>query len=196
MDALGEKHIISSLPDLSALLTWTAETTDTVYNYVITPIVAPAEMTAELLATIPGAMPVLVAGEKVNVAGTVEAIKNYYDLQDTEAVADVETVVWTAGADATLACEAKSHTMLLTVTSGCEFEWTVELTLDVTPVDVVETTETATICEGETYEWDGKQLSETGSYPMEITNAAGEKFTVIAPSGSYDMKVISITREG
>ena len=172
VDALGEKHIISSLID-PALLTWTAETTDTVYNYVITPIVAPAEMTAELLATIPGAMPVLVAGEKVNVAGTVEAIKNYYDLQDTEAVADVETVVWTAGADATLACEAKSHTMLLTVTSGCEFEWTVELTLDVTPVDVVETTETATICEGETYEWDGKQLSETGSYPMEITNAAG-----------------------
>ena len=172
VDALGEKHIISSLLD-PALLTWTAETTDTVYNYVITPIVAPAEMTAELLATIPGAMPVLVAGEKVNVAGTVEAIKNYYDSQDTEAVADVETVVWTAGADATLACEAKSHTMLLTVTSGCEFEWTVELTLDVTPVDVVETTETATICEGETYEWDGKQLSETGSYPMEITNAAG-----------------------
>ena len=172
VDALGEKHIISSLLD-PALLTWTAETTDTVYNYVITPIVAPAEMTAELLATIPGAMPVLVAGEKVNVAGTVEAIKNYYDSQDTEAVADVETVVWTAGADATLACEDKSHTMLLTVTSGCEFEWTVELTLDVTPVDVVETTETATICEGETYEWDGKQLSETGSYPMEITNAAG-----------------------
>ena len=172
VDALGEKHIISSLLD-PALLTWTAETTDIVYNYVITPIVAPAEMTAELLATIPGAMPVLVAGEKVNVAGTVEAIKNYYDSQDTEAVADVETVVWTAGADATLACEDKSHTMLLTVTSGCEFEWTVELTLDVTPVDVVETTETATICEGETYEWDGKQLSETGSYPMEITNAAG-----------------------
>ena len=172
VDALGEKHIISSLLD-PALLTWTAETTDTVYNYVITPIVAPAEMTAELLATIPGAMPVLVAGEQVNVAGTVEAIKNYYDSQDTEAVADVETVVWTAGADATLACEDKSHTMLLTVTSGCEFEWTVELTLDVTPVDVVETTETATICEGETYEWDGKQLSETGSYPMEITNAAG-----------------------
>ncbi len=172
VDALGDKHIISSLLD-PALLTWTAETTDTVYNYVITPIVAPAEMTAELLATIPGAMPVLVAGEKVDVTGTVEAIKNYYDSQDTEAVADVETVVWTAGADATLACEAKSHTMLLTVTSGCEFEWTVELTLDVTPVDVVETTETATICEGETYEWDGKQLSETGSYPMEITNAAG-----------------------
>ncbi len=172
VDALGEKHIISSLLD-PALLTWTAETTDTVYNYVITPIVAPAEMTAELLATIPGAMPVLVAGEKVDVTGTVEAIKNYYDSQDTEAVADVETVVWTAGADATLACEAKSHTMLLTVTSGCEFEWTVELTLDVTPVDVVETTEAATICEGETYEWDGKQLFETGSYPMEITNAAG-----------------------
>ena len=29
-----------------------------------------------------------------------------------------------------------------------------------------------------------------------VGKAAGEKFTVIAPSGSYDMKVISITREG
>ena len=162
VDALGEKHIISSLLD-PALLTWTAETTDSVYNYVITPIVAPAEMTAELLATIPGAMPVLVAGEKVDVTGTVEAIKNYYDAQDTEAVADVETVVWTAGADATLACEDKSHTMLLTVTSGCEFEWTVELTLDVTPVEPVELTETA--CDS--YEWHGETYTVSGDYTYE-----------------------------
>ena len=175
VDLQGEKHVVSSLID-PALLTWTTtietETTVTVYNYVITPIVAPEVMTAELLATI-GATPVLVAGEKVNVAGTVEAIKNHYAAQDTEAIADVESVVWTAGADATLACDAETHTMILTVTSGCEFEWSAELTLDVTPIEVQETTVTATICEGQTYPWGDGEVSVAGSYPLEVENEAG-----------------------
>ena len=174
VDIKGDKHIISSL--IPSTQTWTVtiedETTITVYNYVVTPIVAPEVMTAELLATI-GATPVLVAGEKVNVAGTVEAIKNHYAAQDTEAIADVESVVWTAGADATLACDAEAHTMILTVTSGCEFEWSVELTFDVTPVEVKTSTETATICEGQTYPWGDGEVSVTGSYPLEVKNEAG-----------------------
>jgi hypothetical protein len=174
VDIKGDKHIISSL--IPSTQTWTVtiedETTITVYNYVVTPIVAPEVMTAELLATI-GATPVLVAGEKVNVAGTVEAIKNHYAAQDTEAIADVESVVWTAGADATLACDAEAHTMILTVTSGCEFEWSVELTFDVTPVEVKETTVPATICEGQTYPWGDGEVSVAGSYPLEVKNEAG-----------------------
>ena len=174
VDIKGDKHIISSL--IPSTQTWTVtiedETTITVYNYVVTPIVAPEVMTAELLATI-GATPVLVAGEKVNVAGTVEAIKNHYAAQDTEAIADVESVVWTAGADATLACDAEAHTMILTVTSGCEFEWSVELTFDVTPVEVKTSTETATICEGQTYPWGDGEVSVAGSYPLEVKNEAG-----------------------
>ena len=166
VDLQGEKHIVSSLID-PALLTWTAtvetETTVTVYNYVITPIVAPVVMTAEVLATIPGATPVLVAGEKVDVTGTVEAIKNYYDMNDTEAIADVETVVWTAGAGATLACDAESHTMILTVTSGCEFVWSAELTFDVTPAEDKEFNVTA--CDS--YEWHGVTYTESGDYTFE-----------------------------
>ena len=166
VDLQGEKHIVSSLID-PALLTWTTtietETTVTVYNYVITPIVAPVVMTADVLATIPGATPVLVAGEKVDVTGTVEAIKNYYDMNDTEAIADVETVVWTAGADATLACDAESHTMILTVTSGCEFVWSVELTFDVTPAEDKEFNVTA--CDS--YEWHGVTYTESGDYTFE-----------------------------
>ena len=166
VDLQGEKHIVSSLID-PALLTWTTtietETTVTVYNYVITPIVAPVVMTAEVLATIPGATPVLVAGEKVDVTGTVEAIKNYYDMNDTEAIADVETVVWTAGAGATLACDAESHTMILTVTSGCEFEWSAELTFDVTPAEDKEFNVTA--CDS--YEWHGVTYTESGDYTFE-----------------------------
>ena len=166
VDLQGEKHIVSSLID-PALLTWTAtvetETTVTVYNYVITPIVAPVVMTADVLATIPGATPVLVAGEKVDVTGTVEAIKNYYDMNDTEAIADVETVVWTAGAGATLACDAESHTMILTVTSGCEFVWSAELTFDVTPAEDKEFNVTA--CDS--YEWHGVTYTESGDYTFE-----------------------------
>ena len=166
VDLQGEKHIVSSLID-PALLTWTTtietETTVTIYNYVITPIVAPVVMTAEVLATIPGATPVLVAGEKVDVTGTVEAIKNYYDMNDTEAIADVETVVWTAGADATLACDAESHTMILTVTSGCEFVWSAELTFDVTPAEDKEFNVTA--CDS--YEWHGVTYTESGDYTFE-----------------------------
>ena len=166
VDLQGEKHIVSSLID-PALLTWTTtietETTVTIYNYVITPIVAPVVMTADVLATIPGATPVLVAGEKVDVTGTVEAIKNYYDMNDTEAIADVETVVWTAGADATLACDAESHTMILTVTSGCEFVWSAELTFDVTPAEDKEFNVTA--CDS--YEWHGVTYTESGDYTFE-----------------------------
>ena len=166
VDLQGEKHIVSSLID-PALLTWTTtietETTVTVYNYVITPIVAPVVMTVDVLATIPGATPVLVAGEKVDVTGTVEAIKNYYDMNDTEAIADVETVVWTAGADATLACDADSHTMILTVTSGCEFVWSAELTFDVTPAEDKEFNVTA--CDS--YEWHGVTYTESGDYTFE-----------------------------
>ena len=41
------------------------------------------------------------------------------------------------------------------------------------------------------------KLSDDSPFGRAIVGKAeGEKFTVIAPSGSYDMKVISITREG
>ena len=173
VDARGEKHIISSLIN-PALLTWSVsvetETTVTVYNYVITPIVAPVAMTAELLATIPGAMPKLVAGENVDVTGTLEAIKNYYEAQDTEAVADVESVEWTTGANVTLDCEAEVHTMTLSLTAGCEFVITTPLTLAVEGANEYEEyTETA--CDE--YVWHGETYTASGDYTYTTTTAAG-----------------------
>ena len=174
-DILGEEHIISSyVPDTH---TWSntieTDTTITIYNYTITPIVPPTIMTNELLATIHGATPVLIAGKKVDVTGTLEAIMNYYKMNDTEAVADVESVVWAAGANVALACDAESHTMILKLTAGCDFELNVELLFEVAPIEVMTTTEAAIICEGETYQWQGISCSETGSYTYEIWNEEG-----------------------
>ena len=174
-DILGEEHLISSLiPDTH---TWSqtveTSTTITIYNYTIIPIVRPVIMTNELLATIPGATPVLVAGEEVDVTGTLEAIKNYYYTNDTEAIADVDSVAWTAGADVTLACDAESHTMILELIAGCGFISHAELVFEVIPVTVTTTTETAIICEGETYQWQGISCSETGNYSFEVTNEVG-----------------------
>ncbi|MBO5674669.1 MAG: leucine-rich repeat domain-containing protein [Paludibacteraceae bacterium] len=174
-DILGEEHVISSyVPDTH---TWSntieTDTTITIYNYTITPIVPPTIMTNELLATIHGATPVLIAGKKVDVTGTLEAIMNYYKMNDTEAVADVESVVWAAGANVTLACDAESHTMILKLTAGCDFELNVELLFEVAPIEVMTTTEAAIICEGETYQWQGISCSETGSYTYEIWNEEG-----------------------
>jgi len=174
-DILGEEHIISSyVPDTH---TWSntieTDTTITIYNYTITPIVPPTIMTNELLATIHGATPVLIAGKKVDVTGTLEAIMNYYKMNDTEAIADVESVVWAAGANVALACDAESHTMILKLTAGCDFELNVELLFEVAPIEVMTTTEAAIICEGETYQWQGISCSETGSYTYEIWNEEG-----------------------
>ena len=174
-DILGEEHVISSyVPDTH---TWSntieTDTTITIYNYTITPIVPPTIMTNELLATIPGATPVLIAGKKVDVTGTLEAIKNYYYMNDTEAFADVESVVWATGADVTLACDAESHTMILNLTAGCDLELNAELVFEVPPIEVMTTTETAVICEGETYQWQGISCSETGSYTFEVKNEEG-----------------------
>ena len=174
-DILGEEHVISSLS--TDTHTWSntieTDTTITIYNYTITPIVPPTIMTNELLATIPGATPVLIAGKKVDVTGTLEAIKNYYNMNDTEAVADVESIVWATGADVTLACDAESHTMILELFAGCDFVSLTELVFEVDPIAVTTTTETAIICEGETYQWQGISCSETGNYSFEVTNEVG-----------------------
>ena len=132
----GVKHVISSL--IPSTLTWNdtvvGEGCDTIYSYAITPIVAPAQLTEAILATIPGATPVLKAGEAVNVAGTLEAIKAYYASIDTETIADVNNVTWTAGADIVLAEDATTHSMTLLVEAGCEFEIETTFTFPVDPI--------------------------------------------------------------
>ena len=174
----NEAHVISSL--VPASQSWTTTKTindqlDSVYTFVITPIVAPEAMTVELMATIPGATPALVAGEEVDVTGTIEAILAYYQNNDTEAIADVLTVTWTSGTGVVLDCEETTHTMTLLVEAGCDFVVPATLTFDVTPVDVETTSISETICEGESYTWAENNVTYTegGTYTVTLTNEAG-----------------------
>ena len=153
----GKGHVISSL--IAASQTWndtviTDLACDSIYTFVITPTVAPQVMTEDLLATIPGALPTLNPGCTVDVAGTIEAIKAYYELNDTEAIADVVNVEWTAGADAKLDCNATEHAMTLKVEAGCNFVINTTINLTVEPINVVDGgTTDAEVCEGESYTW-------------------------------------------
>ena len=176
----GKGHVISSL--IAASQTWndtvvTGLTCDSIYTFVITPTVAPKVMTEDLLATIPGAMPTLKPGCTVDVAGTIEAIKAYYELNDTEAIADVVNVEWVAGADAKLDCNATEHTMTLKVEAGCDFVINTTIKLTVEPIVANEHPTEETICEGESYTWaaNGKSYTPTTSMTdvYEVTNDCG-----------------------
>ena len=176
----GKGHVISSL--IAASQTWndtvvTGLTCDSIYTFVITPTVAPKVMTEDLLATIPGALPTLNPGCTVDVAGTIEAIKAYYELNDTEAIADVVNVEWTAGADAKLDCNATEHTMTLKVEAGCDFVINTTIKLTVEPIVANEHPTEETICEGESYTWaaNGKSYTPTTSMTdvYEVTNDCG-----------------------
>ena len=153
----GKGHVISSL--IAASQTWndtviTDLACDSIYTFVITPTVAPQVMTEDLLATIPDALPTLNPGCTVDVAGTIDAIKAYYELNDTEAIADVVNVEWTAGADVTLDCNATEHAMTLKVEAGCNFVINTTINLTVEPINVVDAgTTDAEVCEGESYTW-------------------------------------------
>ena len=176
----GKGHVISSL--IASSQTWndtvvTGLTCDSIYTFVITPTVAPKVMTEDLLATIPGALPTLNPGCTVDVAGTIEAIKAYYELNDTEAIADVVNVEWTAGADAKLDCNATEHTMTLKVEAGCDFVINTTIKLTVEPIVANEHPTEETICEGESYTWaaNGKSYTPTTSMTdvYEVTNDCG-----------------------
>ena len=176
----GKGHVISSL--IASSQTWndtvvTGLTCDSIYTFVIVPTVAPKVMTEDLLATIPGALPTLNPGCTVDVAGTIDAIKAYYELNDTEAIADVVNVEWVAGADAKLDCDATEHTMTLKVEAGCDFVINTTIKLTVEPIVANEHPTEETICEGESYTWaaNGKSYTPTTSMTdvYEVTNDCG-----------------------
>lgn len=163
----GDTITISSW--IPASQTWTSvksvsATVDSVYTFVITPLVAPVVITEGVLKNIAGATPTVAAGQKPDVAGTIEAIKAYYADQDTEKIADIESVEWTAGADVVVDCAAKTHSMTLKIVAGCDFEVSTTISIPVAPAaDPVETTEVA--CDS--YEWKGKTYTESGDYTFE-----------------------------
>ena len=144
---------------------------DSVYTYVVTPFGAPIQMTQAILDTIAGATPVLTPGTTPDMTASAEAIKAFYLAQDTEALADVVKVEWTA---TDIACGATTHTMTLTIEDACGNVQTADYTFDVTTpaLQVIDTT--VTICAGELpYTWKGATYPTDGTHTTIIPNVYG-----------------------
>ena len=167
----GKKHIISS--KIPATQSWkdtvvVSPILDSIYTFVITPIVAPEVMTDAVLATIPGAMPVLTPGLVPDVTGTINAIKAYYQGQDTEVTADVDNVYWTdASLNTPVACGA--HTMTLIVEAGCDNMITTTHTFDVQ--ESAATNLDSTVCYGSPVTWEGISFTATVDTLLSITKS-------------------------
>ena len=167
----NEKHIISSL--IPSTQTWNdtvavSQCEDSVYTYVITPIVAPEVMTDATLASI-AVDPVLTQGVLPDMNGTVAAIMAYYNGNDTEAIADVNNIYWTdASLNNVVPCGATTHTMTLVVEAGCDNKITTTHTFDVLPVIGTET-----IVECDSYTWNGQTYTASGDYTFTTQTAAG-----------------------
>ena len=157
----GKKHIISSL--IPSTQTWSdtvvvSSTLDSIYNFQITPVVAPEVMTDTTLASI-AAAPVLTQGALPKVNGTIEAIKMYYAGKDSESIADVDSIYWTeASLNTVVPCDATTHTMTLVVEAGCDNMITTTHTFDVQPI--VGTTDIVETCDS--YFWNDSVYTETG----------------------------------
>ena len=172
----GKNYLISSLVPTS--LTWSdtvkGTEVDTIHTFNITPIVYPEPLTEDMLYAI-GAVPKLVAGEKVDLMGTTELIMAYYQMVDQHDIADVIGVEWVAGHDVVLDTEQTTHTMVLEVWGECGYRISKEFTFPVSKKDsepqdttiCIYYTEDVTICEGETLIWMGMEYTETGTYAYE-----------------------------
>ena len=168
----GKKHIISSL--IASTQTWkdtvvVSPILDSIYTFIITPVVAPEEMTNATLTAI-AAVPVLTQGALPNVAGTLDAIKTYYQGKDDETIADVDNLYWTdASLNTPVACGTTTHTMTLVVEAGCDNLITTTHTFDVQPIKG--TDETVVACDS--YTWNGTTYTASGNYEFKTTTVGG-----------------------
>ena len=167
-----EQHIISSL--VPSTLKWNdtvhvSAVLDSVYTINVTPVVAPMVMTDAIIATIPGATPVLTAGLMPDVTGTVAAIEAYYASIDTEAISDVVSVAWdAANVNTAVPCGATEFVMTLVVEDECDNVLTTVLTFPVAP-SASGSVENITICHGETYTWLANGVTYNASTTETVT---------------------------
>ena len=149
-------------------------TLDSVYTFVVTPVVAPVKMNDSILATITSAIPVLKQGELPSVDASAAAIKDYYENNDTEKVSDVPNVTW-KHATGIIPCDATTYTMTLVVEDECDNVLETTFVFNVEARTVTETTTPATVCHGGSYHWDitGKDYSLAGEYRDTLRTANG-----------------------
>ena len=149
-------------------------TLDSVYTFVVTPVVAPVKMNDSILATITSAIPVLKQGELPSVDASAAAIKDYYENNDTEKVSDVENVTWKHNAGI-IPCDATTYTMTLVVEDECDNVLETTFVFNVEARTVTETTTSATVCHGGSYHWDitGMDYLLAGEYRDTLRTANG-----------------------
>ena len=149
-------------------------TLDSVYTFVVTPVVAPVKMNDSILATITSAIPVLKQGELPVVDASVTAIKAYYQGLDTETTSDVVTLTWKHNAGI-IPCDATTYTMTLVVEDECDNVLETTFVFNVEARTVTETTTPATVCHGGSYHWDitGKDYLLAGEYRDTLRTANG-----------------------
>ena len=156
-------------------------TLDSVYTFVVTPVVAPVKMNDSILATITSAIPVLKQGELPSVDASAAAIKDYYENNDTEKVSDVPNVTW-KHATGIIPCDATTYTMTLVVEDECDNVLETTFVFDVEARTVTETTTSATVCHGRSYRWDitGKDYSLAGEYRDTLrTNGCDQEIRIL-----------------
>ena len=122
---------------------------DSVFTYVIVPIVAPQAMNDSILNAI-GALPVVKAGLLPDTVASMAALRHYYDsVAAPENISDVLNITW-KNADKVVACTATSHTMLLVVDGECDFGYKIPFTF---PVVLDTVTVRDTVVECGSYTW-------------------------------------------
>jgi hypothetical protein len=130
-------------------------------------------MTKSVLETIPGALPILKPGMKPVVDGTIDAIMSYYEAIDTEAIADVDTIYWAPNSlSAAVACDDTTFNMTLIVEAGCDNLVPAEMTFEVSPLGMNKV-DTAMICFGEQYVWNGKPYGVPGTHTTTLVSSTG-----------------------
>ena len=144
---------------------------DSVFTYVIVPIVAPQAMNDSILNAI-GALPVVKAGLLPDTVASMAALRHYYDsVAAPENISDVQNITW-KNADKVVACTATSHTMLLVVDGECDFGYKIPFTFPVV-LDTVTVRDTVVECGSYTWPVTGATYNLSAIYrhtePSKIT---------------------------
>ena len=171
----GGVHEIES--DTPASLTWndsvwgSLDQKDTLYTFVVTPLVAPKSLTqADLEEGLAVAVPVLVPGYEPDTTASVAAIWNYYKANDDEKTADVVSVKWNYSGK--VKCDDTSFAMALIVKDTCGNELKTACDFVVKP-NIVRDTLVAETCESYKWAQNDSVYTKSGKYVHVDTTAAG-----------------------
>ena len=170
----GKNHEIKSATPASLIWNdsvWTAlDQKDTLYTFVVTPLVAPKLLEQADLEDLPGAVPVLVPGYEPDTIASVAAILKYYQYNDDEKTADVVSVKWNYSGK--VKCDDTSFAMALIVKDTCGNELKTACDFVVKP-NIVADTIVEKRCGEYTWGVTGLTYDKSGIYTHTVKSDAG-----------------------